>query len=174
MTFLDLLQQIDLSVLFFINQQLANPLFDIVFKALHYTSYFLLASLIIYFVFRKEKLLVVLMILAVIASTITSAALKNIISRERPYQTLDVRQLVNEDDNKSFPSNHVQLSFALTAIIFLFHKKFGLMLFFLSIIMAISRIYLGVHYPSDVLGGAVIGTLIGISILMIRRQIKIQ
>lgn len=170
MALLNLLHQIDLSVLFFINNQLANPIFDFIFKSIHYSSYALLGLLILYFLFKKEKFIVLAMIATVVISTATAAMLKTIIARERPYQTLDVRQLVEEDDNRSFPSNHVQLSFALSAIVFYFRRKFGLILFLLSLIIGIGRIYVGVHYPSDILGGAVIGVLLTILILGISKK----
>lgn len=165
MALLSFLQQTDLSVLFFINQRLANPIFDFIFKSVHYLSYALLALLILYFVFKKDKTIVLLMIIAVIASSAAASVLKNAVARERPYQTLEIRQLVEEDDNRSFPSNHAQLSFILSAIVFPFRRRFGLVLFLLSTVMGIGRIYVGVHYPSDVLGGAVIGILLAILVL---------
>ncbi len=170
MTFLNLLQQTDLSVLFFINQQLSNPVFDFVFKSTHYLSYVMLGLLVAYFAFRKEKFIVLSMIVVVIASTLTAAVLKNTTHRERPYQTLDVRQLVEEDNNRSFPSNHVQLSFALSTIVFYFYRRSGLVLFLLSLLMGIGRIYVGVHYPSDVLGGAIIGIMIAFVILKMKHD----
>ena len=173
MTLITALQQIDLSILFFINQQLANPIFDVLFKSIHYLSYVFLISLVLYFAFKKKKSIVLLMVIAAIISSLTAGLIKATIERERPYQVLDVRQLVDEDENKSFPSNHVQLSFALSTIVLYFYKKPGMILFLLSAIMAFGRIYVGVHYPSDVLAGAMIGVLLSTLILKVNSKYKI-
>ncbi len=172
MSFLAILQQADLSILFFINQQLANPISDLIFKSLHYLTFVFWGLLILYFVYKKEKFIVLLMIIAIVISSIVASALKTAIARERPYQVLDVRQLVKEDDNRSFPSNHAQLSFVLATIVFSFYRKPGLILFLLSLIIGLGRIYVGVHYPSDVLGGAVIGILLAIAILKVSALYK--
>lgn len=165
MPLITILQQVDLSIFFFINQQLANPLFDIIFKSVHYLSYVLLFSLILYFTLKKKKSIVLLMVISAIISSGVAGLMKTGIERERPYQVLDARQLVDEDDNRSFPSNHVQLSFALSTIVFYFYRKFGTALFLLSLIMGFGRIYVGVHYPSDVLVGALIGILLAVLVL---------
>lgn len=172
MALVNLLQQIDLSVLFFINHQLANPVLDFIFKAVHYLSYPILGLLIFYFILKKERFIATLLITVVIISTVTSALVKAAVPRERPYQVLDVRQLVEEDDNRSFPSNHAQLSFALSAIVLYFYRRFGSILILLSLLMGASRIYLGVHYPSDVIGGALIGCLLAFLVLKINLILK--
>ncbi|MBI2545125.1 MAG: phosphatase PAP2 family protein [Candidatus Aenigmarchaeota archaeon] len=156
---------IDVAVLMFINKSLANPVFDLVMQFLQNFTYVFCVFLILFFAFKRKKELALLLILAAIISLGTSYVLKTEIHRDRPYQTLDVRQLVDEDAGKSFPSNHVLIITALSTVIFSYYRRFGIALFAFTGLVAFSRIYVGVHYPSDVLAGAIIGLLIGLLIL---------
>lgn len=81
----------------------------------------------------------------------------------RPFVTLsNVRQLFPET-GYSFPSGHATIFFGLSAVVYCFNKKAGVAFFILSAIMGIARIMAGVHYPFDILGGAILGTLVGFS-----------
>ncbi len=165
------LYNLDVLILFFINKTLANSLFDLIMPITHILPYIFWVLLTAFFFFNKKyRTLVLLMLIAIAVDFISVTVVKDLVDRERPYQVLDVRQLVSEEDNKSFPSNHVQLSFLLSAIIFRFHRKFGLILFLVSLFIAFGRIYLGVHYPSDVFGGAVIGILLAFAILKMKHK----
>lgn len=165
MVLLGILQQIDLSILFFINKTLANSFLDLIMPLISH-PYLLFGLLTVFFFFRKkDNKLALLMIIAIIVDSVLVIGVKDFVHRERPYQVLDVRQLVSGDDNRSFPSNHAQLSFMLSTIVFSFYRRFGIILFLISAIIGFSRIYLGVHYPTDVLGGAIIGVLLAVAIL---------
>ncbi|MCL5410754.1 MAG: phosphatase PAP2 family protein [Patescibacteria group bacterium] len=66
-------------------------------------------------------------------------------------------------DDISFPSSHTYIAFAVATSVFLYgHKKLGLTLFMLAVIVAASRVGTGLHYPSDVIGGAILGILSGV------------
>ncbi|MGC8651416.1 MAG: phosphatase PAP2 family protein, partial [Minisyncoccia bacterium] len=60
----------------------------------------------------------------------------------------------------SFPSGHATFFFALAAAVYLYNKKWGRGLFLAALIITLSRIIVGVHYPSDILGGMVIGMIV--------------
>lgn len=157
---------LDVAILFFINKTLANSFLDMIMQVTHFLPYLLWGLLTAFFFFRKgHQPLAFLMIIAIIVDFVFVTVVKDLFGRERPYQVLDVRQLVPEEDNKSFPSNHAQLSFLLSTIVFRFNRKLGLALFLISAFIGFGRVYLGVHYPSDVLGGAVIGILLATLIL---------
>lgn len=77
--------------------------------------------------------------------------------RERPFLQTGTRQLVNPLSEKSFPSDHAAVAFAIAIVIFFYNKSLGLFLLLLSLLIGLGRIYTGVHYPLDVLGGAIVG-----------------
>ena len=69
----------------------------------------------------------------------------------------------------SFPSNSVAACFGIAAVVSTFNKKLGLSMFLFVGILAFSRVYVGVHYPSDVIMGAIIGILSIIPVYLLRK-----
>ena len=72
------------------------------------------------------------------------------------------RLLVSPPTDYSFPSGHTLASFEAATALYKDHTVYGFLAFVLAILIAFSRIYLQVHYPSDVLGGAILGFLFGL------------
>ena len=98
---------------------------------------------------------------------IGNGLLKNIIARPRPFDIRDTilprnRLLVSPPTDYSFPSGHTLASFEAATALYKDHTVYGFLAFVLAILIAFSRIYLQVHYPSDVLGGAILGFLFGL------------
>jgi undecaprenyl-diphosphatase len=88
--------------------------------------------------------------------------------RPRPYINLPLAHKlidVNPVENfQSFPSGHAIFLFALSAVIYGFNKKLGIFFLACSAIIALSRVFVGVHWPSDILGGAILGIGFGIAV----------
>lgn len=81
-------------------------------------------------------------------------------ARTRPYVAIDeIELLFYRATDPSFPANPVAIGFAAGAAAWMAHRKFGYWLFGVALLYGISRVYAGVFYPTDVLGGAVVGIL---------------
>ena len=83
--------------------------------------------------------------------------LKPLVDRTRPYYVLDYTPLIPPVGDPSFPSGHTSASFAAATAIYCINKKWGIAAYLLAAVMGFSRLYLGVHFPTDVLFGAVVG-----------------
>jgi membrane-associated phospholipid phosphatase len=142
-------------------------------QALYYVSYIstyisigLVLSVLITSIIKKSKplrLIFYKMLAVLVIAALTSFLLKNAIIRERPFVTYPDIEKLSEAGSSSFPSGHTLESFAI-AVAFSFafpKKKFIVPLFLWACLIAYSRMALGVHYPGDVLGGIIIGSLIG-------------
>lgn len=94
-----------------------------------------------------------------IGALITNVVLKHIIARTRPYEVIDgLILLIEKQSDFSFPSGHTCASFAAAGVYWrMMPKKYGIPLLILAVLIAFSRLYVGVHYPSDVLGGLLAG-----------------
>lgn len=90
-----------------------------------------------------------------------SIVIKLLSHRSRPFVTLDIPHLLT-DSSYAFPSGHTTLLFALGTATYFFNKKLAYFLFGSGALVGIARIAGGVHYPSDILGGAVLGIVVGL------------
>lgn len=83
--------------------------------------------------------------------------LKPLVDRTRPYYVLGYDPLIPPVGDASFPSGHTAASFAAATAIYAINKKWGIAAYLFAAVMGFSRLYLGVHFPTDVLGGVVVG-----------------
>ena len=118
-----------------------------------YFPYILGAILVLLFIWKKNRLMVISVGISVFLSRIVIAEiLKLVIHRARP----------NMADFRSFPSGHAAIFFAVAMAVYFYNKKLGIWFFIAAIIIGVARIFVGVHWPSDVLAGAMIGIISGI------------
>lgn len=112
---------------------------------------------------KKTRKIGIISLLALICSLLlNNLFLKNLVGRERPFNSLEaILPLIGKPTDLSFPSGHTASSFA-SAWVFLRHlpKKYGIPAIILASLIAFSRLYLGVHYPSDVLVGIISGIFV--------------
>ncbi len=97
--------------------------------------------------------------------------LKHMIKRGRPFNTEDMELLIKAPLSYSFPSGHTSSSFAIYTVSKDILKKYKNYILFLAIGISFSRIYLFVHYPSDILGGIFLGILSGKIVLFYYKKI---
>jgi undecaprenyl-diphosphatase len=153
----------DISLFFFINQVVRNSFFDFVMPFVTANAHLLFIAIVIYPMIKDRRRAVPFLILSIICIGIadtTGNMLKHLFARQRPCSSLEgVRLLVACSDSFSFPSNHSINSFVAAAMGSHFYKKASPLLYLVASAVAFSRIYVGVHYPSDVVIGALWGLL---------------
>jgi membrane-associated phospholipid phosphatase len=124
-----------------------------------------LSILVFYFVKRSRSILKKFFALAIvlILVAIISQGLKSLIIRDRPFESHPVIEKLSDAGGSSFPSGHTMEAFAVAAALSILFsgKKIVIPIYAWAMLVAYSRIALGVHYPSDVLGGIIIGSMIG-------------
>lgn len=147
-----------------INGSLRNRFFDLLMPFVSNKWNFALpvAVLLIYVLLfrpKRDRIIVVSAIAVILLTDETSQFLKDLFQRTRPFHPLrDTTRLVSF----SFPSNHASNMFALATFLSYNYSRAGLLCFPAAALVGYSRIYVGSHYPFDVLGGALWGVLIGL------------
>ena len=94
--------------------------------------------------------------------------LKPLIARMRPFMEAGVSIIIEQPSDYSFPSGHTMASFAAAFCLYRWNKKAGIAAYITAAIIAFSRMYLYVHYPTDILAGIVIGTAIGYGVCKVQ------
>ena len=168
---MDWLAALDLSVFRFINHTLVNPVFDELMPFISGNGYSqpLVLGLILWLLTRcgtKGRCFIVVLALSLwLGDSLIFGPLKKAVARPRPYVThVETRRIVGAGgDRKSFPSGHSANSACIAAVAVLFWRRSWRFVVPFAACVGISRCYNGVHYPSDVLGGWVLGTFAGIA-----------
>ena len=121
--------------------------------------FWIVLSLVLLFMYRTRRLGVVCMASMVLGLIITNLVLKNWVARVRPYEVIQgLECIVKKADDWSFPSGHATNSLACAWVLFRrTEKKYGVPALVLAILISLSRLYVGIHYPTDVLAGIAIG-----------------
>src|SRR6267142_3900431 len=87
--------------------------------------------------------------------------------RPRPYVAHSVNLLITRSADTSFPSDHATLGFAVAVMVWQYNRRVGAWLLILAFILAFSRVFVGAHYPGDVVGGAILGSVTSVVIAIL-------
>ena len=132
----------------------------------------IIISIILLFIKKTRKCGILMIISMILGLIIGNGILKNLIQRQRPcWIDTNILLLIPNPTDFSFPSGHTLASFEASIMILLHSKKWGIPAIILSILIACSRMYLFVHFPTDILGGAILGTTISILVYYVSEKI---
>lgn len=156
------------------------PLFDSLIK-LVVNEYFVPVSLsliLLYLWFQpvrnqeKNQQAAPIAFFATIATNLTIDFSNQFITRLRPFAQLPTHLLFYRPTDPSFPSNAAAVGFVLATAIFIVNRRVGTFALLLAAFYALSRVYAGVHFPSDVLAGAALGVLVSLLVSRYTKLIK--
>lgn len=170
------LSELDRTLFFFINRGIENGFLDVVMPFVTQYSKQLFLPFVLFLFFKEGRGLAPLVIVGLVVSGISDSCgylLKEAIGRPRPCHVLEnVHLLAYCGKSFSMPSNHAANSFAFASVFWLRRRDLitSLMLV-LAAVIGFSRIYVGVHYPFDVVAGSIFGMAVGIFLLAVYSMI---
>lgn len=172
-----ILESFDNAILLFINNMLHNPVLDklmVFITSLGNLGLIWIAISLILISIKKYRTIGLISIGALIISSILGEGiLKHLIQRPRPNGEINgITMLISKPITYSFPSGHTSSSFAAALVLSRYFKKFSWIFWGLAVAIAFSRLYLYVHFPSDILGGAILGLISGGIAIKISERIK--
>lgn len=168
---------IDIKTLEIIKEYFSSPIMDsimVLITNLGDRGLIWIIISIILLISKKYKKIGITMIVALLLTSIAGEGIiKNIIQRPRVFNSLmDIELIIKAPSSYSFPSGHTASSFAAATVLGYYIKKYKYVFYFCAFLVAFSRLYLWVHYPSDIVGGIILGILGGyIAIIIINNSI---
>ena len=179
---LDFFQSVDINLIKWIHQYFSNTLFDIFMPFITNKKNWTLPIILLIFLLgffsgpRGKITLAVLIISLSFTDAICAQILKPFFERIRPshLNLEEVNLLISKGGKWSMPSNHAANMFSLATVLSYFYKKYKPLLFLLAILISFSRVYVGVHFPGDVIVGGFIGFFISSSFLILWGKVKLH
>lgn len=169
----------ELKILDFIQEHFKCGFFDwfmpLITKLGDGGVFWIAVAVILIFTKKYRKTGAMMGVALLLGLLIGNLTLKPLVARVRPYDMpgVQVDLLVSHLGDKSFPSGHTLACFEAASVLMLNDKRLGIPALVIAVSVALSRLYLYVHYPTDVLAGAVLGTLFGfIACYAVNKSIK--
>lgn len=158
---------IEYKILDGIRNSMSSDILDPIMKGLSFLAeagwFWILLGLVLAFIPKTRKIGVTVLCALILSLIVCNITIKPLAARIRPYDLRDgIELIVSKPTDYSFPSGHSSASFAAAAAIFAYKKRWGAAALVLAALIAFSRLYLYVHFPTDVLGGSLLGCLFGV------------
>lgn len=178
---IEFLYSIDTSIFYFINRTMSNPVSDVLWPLITDYASVMVVRIVLLGVFvlliirggtRGRTAALLCIVILVVTDQLSSSVIKAMVARPRPCHEVNgvpvlqgIHLLVNCGGGKSFPSSHAVNNFAMATLFAFYYRRWTWAFFAWAAIVALSRVGVGVHYPSDILGGAIIGTVLAFAII---------
>ena len=132
-----------------------------------------IAIALVLFVLRRRPAILVAVLAVDGIADVLARAIKSVVDVERPaFRYAEPKALVPVPKDHSFPSGHAATSFACATVLALAFPRLAAPLYLLAAAIAFSRVYVGVHYPLDVLAGALIGLGVAIALRLLLEALQ--
>ena len=169
---------IEFAILDFIQKYLTSPIMDkimVFITTLGNSGMIWIVITLLMLCSKKYRKTGIILAIGLIGSlVIGNLILKPLFHRLRPFQVREgISLLISAPHDFSFPSGHTMASIISATILLVRERKIGVYAIILAILIAFSRMYLYVHFPTDILGGAIVGILIALASLKIAKKIRI-
>lgn len=151
------------SLLLWIQDHMRNAVLDPVMTTITQFGdggiFWIMMAVLMFCIGKTRKTGLACALSMIIGLVVTNLLLKNLVARVRPYDLIEgLTVLVSKPHDWSFPSGHTTNALAAAWVMFTrLPRKYGVPALILALLIAFSRMYVGVHYPTDVLGGIVVG-----------------
>ncbi|MFC4321213.1 phosphatase PAP2 family protein [Litchfieldia salsa] len=119
-----------------------------------------IALLFIFLRNRSKKKVFIVSVLSIMVNIMINTFVNYFKFKPRPFLVQKAKVLIPVKKDSTYTSKHTLLTFASSTIIYIYHKKLGIIMFLLSTLTGISRVWTAAHYPYDVIRSALIGTVI--------------
>ena len=179
---IDTIVEIDKHMMVFLNKTISNSIFDFMMPIITNQNFLVFSGLILigylaYYGGKRGRITIVLLLVAAsFSDAICFQVIKPWVGRIRPshdfYEYINL--LVSKGGKYSFPSNHAANSFVFATVLSYFYDRNRTFLYILASTIAFSRVYVGVHYPLDIIIGSIIGYIISWIFLSIWVIIKMR
>lgn len=161
---MNFIQTIDSNILFWIQNNIHNKFLDYFMSFIttlgDIGAIWILIAIALLFSRKYRTIGILTLSVLLLNALLGEGIIKNLIQRPRPFNTLDgLDIIVRQPSSYSFPSGHTSSAFAAALMLGHYFKKYRWYIYIFAGLIAFSRIYLLVHYPSDVFGGIILGTL---------------
>ena len=163
------IMNLDTTIFFYLNSFAGHSMArdSMILFVAEYLPVLLIFFLVVFILSSQNPLKVKLttLVLAFTSALISrfgaGSAIRYFWHRDRPFLTYHVHQLLLEN-SYSFPSGHSTFLFGFSTIVYMHHRRMGTFSYIVSALIVMARVIAGVHYPSDIFAGAVIGVIIGV------------
>lgn len=174
---MDALNQFEIGILDFIQNTFSCKFLDWFFVAVTSLSdkgiFWILLAVVLLCFKKTRKIGACLGVALVLGEIFGNQILKNIFERPRPYTVNpDANVIINKLSSFSFPSGHSRCAVECAVAIFANNKKWGAAAIVLAVLTCFSRLYLYMHYPTDVLAGACLGVIDGLLAVFIVKKVS--
>jgi undecaprenyl-diphosphatase len=176
---ISLINNIDINILYFIRESFSNPVMDklmVIITNLGDKGFIWIVIGVILLAQRKyRKIGFILLIALLINAIMGEVIIKNIVQRPRAFITYpDINIIIKPPSSYSFPSGHTASSFAAAVVIGYYIKNWRAMAYTFASLIAFSRLYLFVHYPSDILAGILLGVICALLTIKLLNNVNLK